>query len=214
MTTLTVNLLDPESRDVAMQALSAFSARQTVTAAVSDRPHTPLFENEPTPATAIAREQDATADAGGNEPDPNATDIHGLTWDADIHSTPPRLNADGSWRMRKGKKAEYEAAIAAAQEPAPAPMMPTGPAPEPQPAAPAPTAPAPLVEYETMARRFMSMMESGAIQDYNAVYGALQIDYAQLETNQTMIDRIWHYMDALEQGETHDAAVRHAMGAA
>jgi hypothetical protein len=36
-----------------------------------------------------------------------------MVWDGEIHSNPPTHNSDGSWRARRGRKDEYEAAIAA-----------------------------------------------------------------------------------------------------
>ena len=41
-------------------------------------------------------------------------DALGMAHDAAIHSTPATKNADGSWRMRRGKKVEYEASMALA----------------------------------------------------------------------------------------------------
>ena len=154
------------------------------------------------------------------------TDVHGMTWNEAIHSAPPAKNNDGSWRARRNHKKEYEAAIAAHKatqvamggqamvpDQQPAGMttgaggtvsMPTIPA---MPAAPAPQTPPEPISYEEMARRFAGMMESEVITDYEAVYRDLDIDYTQLETNQTMIGRLWQYMDAVGEGVAHRSAI-------
>lgn len=44
------------------------------------------------------------------------TDANGEPWDARIHSTPPKLNADGTWRAKRGVKAEEIAAVRAERE--------------------------------------------------------------------------------------------------
>nr|ANR76361.1 hypothetical protein AUR56_00016 [Skeletonema virus LDF-2015a] len=219
MTTMTVNLLDDRSVETALRVLTGLGAGPVVT---RDTEPTDLRQIADTAPDAAPMEQ---PEPSGDEPDPKKEDIHGLTWREDIHSNPPSMNSDGSWRAKRGKKDEYEAAIKeraqqhaaeagqtmTEQPAAPAPTTPAMPG-MPQPAAPAPTTPAAPIDYDTMARRFMDMLQSGAIQDYTAVYQALGIDYTQLETNQTMIARLWHYMEALGNGETHDASVRHAMG--
>ena len=234
MATLTVTLTDPESVATALRALTALmpdavsysgDTISDVKIAQPENDGTQLAAYEQ--AAGRMKRADTTSDTPAeptehtnDEPNPQTPDIHGLVWNEEIHSSPPRHNADGSWRARKGRKAEYDAAVEAARaapvsEQTDAPVepepQPTGPA---MPAAPAPTTPEPPVDYEQMARRFMSMMESGAISDFNAVYQALDIDYNELETNQTMIAALWNYMDALDNGEAHDGAVRHAMGAA
>ena len=222
MTTLTVNLLDDTSVNTALRVLG------NLTQMPSESPRT--MEMTVTDPQAVAPAPAPTGNESaptGNEPDTSQPDTNGLMWNEAFCSKPASLNADGTWRAKRGKKDDYDAAVIAAiaqsmpeakspttqneTEPSPTATMPTMPAAS-MPAAPAPTTPAAPIEYDAMARRFMAMMESGAIQDYNAVYQALQIDYQQLETNQTMIAALWHYMDALESGETHDAAVRHALG--
>ena len=159
------------------------------------------------------------------------TDVHGMPWNEAIHSTPPAKNNDGSWRAKRNCKKEYEAAIAAhkagqtaaagetmTQTPAPLAMSVGGggavvmpgapgmPAPT-MPAAPAPQTPPEPIAYEDMAHRFVGLMESQVINDYETVYRDLQIDHNQVETNQTMITRLWQYMDATQQGVPHPQAV-------
>ena len=46
--------------------------------------------------------------------DDDDVDTLGMTHDPTIHSSPATKNADGSWRMRRGKKAEYDASVALA----------------------------------------------------------------------------------------------------
>ena len=182
----------------------------------------------PTPADTApdqpdtATEQPDTAPAQTAEPDAapttehtaGETDCHGMTHDDTIHSTPPSLNADGSWRAKRGQKEAYEAAIAAAtgnDAPAPAPQgMPT-----PQPASAAPATPPAPIDYKTMAERFMAKMADpdGLPAEYEAIYADLSIGYDDLETNQTSIARLSAYMDAVENGDDHDGCVRHAMSA-
>jgi hypothetical protein len=144
------------------------------------------------------------------------TDCHGMTHDDAIHSTPPSFNADGSWRAKRGQKEAYEAAVAAATappQPTPAPAPQGMPMPQPASAAPA-TPPAPI-DYKTMAERFMAKLADpdGLPAEYEAIYAALSIGYDDLETNQTSIARLWHYMDAVDNGDDHDGCVRHAMSA-
>lgn len=150
------------------------------------------------------------------------TDAHGMLWDEAIHSPARTKNNDGSWRAKKGCKKEYDAAVAAhkaaqvanAGEAMVSDQAPVGTAvPMPgMPAAPAPQTPPEPISYEDMARRFTGMMESQAITDYEAVYRDLEIDYTQLETNQTMIARLWQYMDAISQGDvSHRSAISMVM---
>ena len=147
--------------------------------------------------------------------EPDTTDIHGMVWDDEIHSTPPTMNSDGSWRARRGRKDEYEAAIAAHKTDTTsdagdmlATSMPTMPS---MPAAPAPTTPAAPVEYETMAKRFIAMMQAGTVDNFEKVYADLSVAYDDLETNQTSIERLWAYMDALDGGADHAAAAHAAL---
>ena len=162
------------------------------------------------PDTAPAQPDTAQPETAPDLPD---TDCHGMTHDDAIHSTPPSLNADGSWRAKRGQKEAYEAAIAAATqgpaESAPAAM------PMPQPASAAPATPPAPIDYKTMAERFMAKMADpdGLPAEYEAIYAALSIGYDDLETNQTSIARLWHYMDAVDNGDDHDGCVRHAMSA-
>jgi hypothetical protein len=83
--------------------------------------------------------------------------------------------------------------------------------PAPAPAAPAPTTPAAPITADQMGSRFVSKMEAGEIPDYEAVYRDLGIDYSQLQTNQTFISRMWHYMDGLDAGNDHANSVQYAM---
>jgi len=164
------------------------------------------------PDTAPAQ-PDTTSEQPDTAPAQPDTDCHGMTHDGAIHSTPPSFNADGSYRAKRGHKEAYDAAVAAATAPAPEPA-PQG-MPMPQPAsAVAGTPPAP-VDYKTMAERFMAKMADpdGLPAEYEAIYAALSIGYDDLETNQTSIARLSAYMDAVDDGESHDGCVRHAMSA-
>lgn len=170
----------------------------------------------PISATQIDRELDAQSEPAQTH-DADATDCHGMTWNAEIHSDPATINADGSWRARRGRKDEYDAAIAAHKAGATADAgqamaaMPAAPAPTAMPAAPAPTAPAAPVAYEDMARRFIGMMNDKKIGDFAVVYNDLGVSYDDLETNQTSINRLSKYMDALDAGNDHAACVQAAL---
>ena len=165
-------------------------------------------------ARVTTSEQPDTAqpDAAHGLPD---TDCHGMVHDDTIHSTPPSLNADGSWRAKRGQKEAYEAAIAAATAPTAMPTPAPHGMPMPQPASAAPATPPAPIDYKTMAERFMAKMADpdGLPAEYEAIYAALSIGYDDLETNQTSIARLWHYMDAVDNGDDHDGCVRHAMSA-
>jgi hypothetical protein len=146
------------------------------------------------------------------------TDCHGMVHDDAIHSTPPSFNADGSYRAKRGAKEAYDIAVAfftappqAAPTPTPAPQG----MPMPQPASAAPATPPAPIDYKTMAQRFMGKMADpdGLPAEYEAIYSALSIGYDDLETNQTSIDRLSSYMDAVDNGEDHDGCVRHALSA-
>ncbi len=80
----------------------------------------------------------------------------------------------------------------------------------PMPAAPAPTTPPVPIEYSTMAKRFIGKM--GEMPDHEMIYDALGVSYGDLYINQTSISRLWHYMDAFDDGQDHNGCVRHAMG--
>lgn len=92
--------------------------------------------------------EEAMADTGAPVP---ATDSTGLPWDERIHSSSKALNADGTWRYRKGVGADVKAAVEAelrGPQPQPVPMEPPPPAPAavdfpPPPSSIAPVAPPP-----------------------------------------------------------------------
>jgi hypothetical protein len=175
----------------------------TAPAPVADQPETPVAPAQPeTP----------------HAPAPSAeVDCHGMAHDDAIHSTPPSLNADGSYRAKRGQKDAYDAAVAAAKgaRPETAPNAPAS-MPSPMPAAPAPATPPAPIDYKVMADRFVAKMSDpdGLPADYETIYAALSIGYDDLETNQTSIARLSAYMDAVDHGEDHDGCVRHAMSAA
>jgi len=186
-------------------------ARLLGTTAPAEQPETAPPDTAPAqPDTAPAQPDTAPA-----QPD---TDCHGMVHDDTIHSTPPSLNADGSWRAKRGQKEAYEAAIAAAtcnDAPAATPTPTPQGMPMPQPASDAPATPPAPIDYKTMAERFMGKMADpdGLPAEYEAIYADLSIGYDDLETNQTSIARLWHYMDAVDNGDDHDGCVRHAMSA-
>ena len=193
---------------------TTYSFEVTTTAAPTpaDTPRADGLTATEQPDTAPAQPETAPAQPAGD------TDCHGMVHDDTIHSTPPSLNADGSWRAKRGQKEAYEAAIAAATQGPAESAMPT-PAPQgmpmPQPASAAPATPPAPIDYKTMAERFMAKMADpdGLPAEYEAIYAALSVGYDDLETNQTSIARLSAYMDAVDDGDDHDGCVRHAMSA-
>ena len=213
---------DPTSSKECSDAQKVIALFQN-TAAISTDPENRVDSTTPVAAPVA----ETVAAPAAEEFGADDIDTHGMKWNADYHSDPATKNADGSWRMKRGKKAELEAAIAAHKsgqvaaagvamiEPAPtapvmappaAPAMAPPTAPAPMPAAPAPTAPAAPVSYEQMAGRFAGMVEANTI-DVNAAYGDLGVSFDDLQTNQTSIDKFWHYMNALDSGAGHPDAV-------
>lgn len=215
MTTLTVNLLDSTSIEKALEVLTHFINTDILHVGVTTAP----VETESNVAQAMAGAMDP-------EPDVSQPDANGLIWNADYCSNPPSMNADGTWRAKRGHKEAYDAAVAAvsaepereqpaeSSAPASAPSMPTAPATPSMPAAPAPTTPPAPIEYEAMAQRFMGMMNAGTItaEQVGPIYENLNVSYDDLETNQTSISRLWTYMDAVDGGAAHAGAVQAALG--
>ena len=97
----------------------------------------------PTPPAPVAPAPSASVATPTTSPS-SERDIHGLPYDARIHSTPAKKNQDGSWRSKRGVSnelmtqvtAELRAAVGAPAAPAPVPPAPVPPA-----AAPAPLPP-------------------------------------------------------------------------
>lgn len=226
MAKFTFDPFDRAECDTALQVIALFQDGATTaptasTAAISTTP-----ENRVDPA------QEPAADA---QPAPAADgelDTLGMPWNGDYHASTKTKKADGTWKMKSGCKEQLEAAIAAHKaaqtatvgaamvaptpapvaEPAPAAAMPTPmPTPAPAPAAPAPTAPTAPVAYGDMATRFVGMIDAGTIADHNAMYADLAVNHATLQTNQTDINKIWHYMNALDAGAGHSDAVARAL---
>ena len=214
---------DPSDRsecDTALQVIALFQdgavvAPVATAAAISTTP-----ENRVDPA------QEPVADARPATATDGELDTLGMPWNGDYHASTATKKADGSWKMKAGCKDQLEAAIAAHKaaqtaatgaamvaptpEPAPAAATPT-PMPAPMPAAPAPTAPTVPVGYGEMATRFVGMIDVGTIADHNAMYTDLAVNHATLQTNQTDINKIWHYMNALDAGAGHTDAVARAL---
>jgi len=187
-------------------------------------PDTPPAPAQPAPSTVTIAPlpEPAPAPVPVQAAPAGALDCHGMAHDDAIHSSPPSLNADGSYRARRGQKEAYDAAVAA-KGAAPVCVMPT-PIPEtapvcvmptPIPAAPAPATPPAPIDYKAMAERFVAKMQDpdGLPADYETIYAALSISYDDLDTNQTNIARLSAYMDAVDEGDDHDQCVRHAMSA-
>lgn len=102
-------------------------------------PETPTPSPVPQPEP---QDDEPTSDA------PPATDKNGLPWDERIHAGTKALNADGTWKKRRGVDDATVAAVTAeltgaAPAPTPAPQPETAPAPAPTPSAQPETAPTP-----------------------------------------------------------------------
>lgn len=105
----------------------------------------------PTPApvtVTITNNTDDTVEVETVNDAPPATDKNGLPWDERIHAGTKALNADGTWKKRRGVDDATVAAVTAeltgaAPAPTPAPQPEPTPAPAPTPAPQPETAPVP-----------------------------------------------------------------------
>lgn len=95
-------------------------------------PTAPRYDPTAQPATLIFEEKVHSEDGGmtvnltdstitvasehNEETNPKGVDENGEPWDARIHSTPAKTNADGTWRAKRGVKAEEIAAIKAERD--------------------------------------------------------------------------------------------------
>lgn len=104
MATITFDPHNPADLELIARLLGTSAAHVTSPA----QSWTPGKETNWTESTAPTQPEASTE--SDNLPE---LDVHGMAWDDAIHSTPPAINSDGSWRARRGKKDEYEAAIAA-----------------------------------------------------------------------------------------------------
>ena len=150
--------------------------------------------------------------------DPNETptvDCHGMPWNPEIHASTKNLNADGSWKAARGKADEakqaivdFEKAQVAETEAAQTEAKPTGGMPGGMPGA-AKTMPAPdpeipprVIEFAELTERFIGMMESGKITDYQVPYKAAGVTNPdELETNESLRAALWAELDKIEEAE-------------
>lgn len=161
-------------------------------------------------------------------------DCHGMTHNPDYHQSPPKQNADGSWKAGRGKADELKAAILAHKQSQSAatgaamaaqtntqpqasdePIDPLRPVQQPggmpapkRPATNLPNTPAEPVDYEKLGARFGAMVDGGKIQNYELLYDELGVDWATLDTDQRAIDAMWCYMDFIDAGHEHLAALQ------
>lgn len=122
-----------------------------------------------------AQEENDTPEESGT------TDKNGVEWNADFHASSKALNADGTWRRRRGlSDAEIAAAEAYEKGVAPAePVAPVAPAEPAEPAAPAapvglpgmPAAPTP-VSYEEVVALYQAAVAKKPDLDVAGLYAA------------------------------------------
>lgn len=79
------------------------------------------------------------------------------------------------------------------------------------PATSAPTTPKPPITYEQMSQRFVGLNDAGRLVDHELIYSGFGATNAELQVNQTMINRFWLYMDAIENGCDHATALQHGL---
>lgn len=143
-------------------------------------------------------------------------DSLGMPHNAEYHQSPPKLNADGTFKCLRGAKEKLAAAIeahkAAQSAPATNTMMSTT---TKTPAATMPGMPgaAPVVDvppepigFEEMCTRFANLMSTGAITDFNEIYEKAGVprladgswNAAALQTEETLRAKLWSLMDEID----------------
>lgn len=182
------------------------------------KPTAPATQPAPAPQEAPAAAPD---NGGGLAPD-NTRDGAGVPWDSRIHSDPPKLNKDGTWRGRRGVDAGLAARVTsellatanatgvpAAPVVAPAPVAAPTPAP-PAPAAPTPPAP-PM--FDPAYTAFVQYIASITISPDNPA-GRVDSDWVKgVLTNYGVaggeMQNLLHRLDLIPQIE---AAIKGALG--
>ena len=97
----------PDTADARPTRASA-DARPTRASAAPPAPSNPVADAliEQHAASVAARTAPpapaAPAQPEGDGPDPASLDVEGIPWDARIHSTPAKRNADDTWRKKRG----------------------------------------------------------------------------------------------------------------
>lgn len=150
-----------------------------------------------------------------NPDDSGEVDSNGMPWNPEIHASTRTKNADGTWKVQRGKADEAKAAVEAFKaqqapsevESQPEPEHNETPAPAPQMMdmpgatmpAPSPEIPAPVITYEQIVERFTKLMEAGKITDYQVIYNAAGVvNPADLQTNESLRAALWAELDKVE----------------
>ena len=208
MTTFTFDPTDIMEANAAKRVIATF--QPSLVEASAETPVASVAET-------VAPEAEAPVDAVA-ETFAATVDALGMIHDPRVHQSPPKLKGDGNWTGLRGHKEELAAAIVAFKSgqaatvatamtaPEPVTGMPAPAAAMPLPASAEPNTPPPPLTYEQVSQRFLGHMQSGAIGDAQVVFDALDIG-VDLETNQTSLQRLWHYLTALESGAGHPDAV-------
>lgn len=119
------------------------------------------------PAAAPAAAADLGADNPAAGTDVTQRDKDGMPWDVRVHSTPAKMNADGTWKAKRGRtdaeyaavRAEYTAPPASTQGAVTPPPAAAGITPPP--AAGITPPPAALTPYQKFSNYIAGMVESG-----------------------------------------------------
>lgn len=139
--------------------------KQDIQRVVGEVVNSTVVQNAPTPVP-----QPEPQDDEPTNDTPPATDKNGLPWDERIHAGTKALNADGTWKKRRGVDDATVAAVTAELTGA-APQPEPTPAPQPDPT-PAP-APTPAAQPETAATP-TPVPSTNRIQDFQQIVQELQ----------------------------------------
>jgi len=204
---LTIDLDSPEDRTNAMFLIERMDRENAV-------PATQVVNNATIVETPTSTAAISTTPENREDPANPEVDTLGMPHNAAYHQSPPALKADGSFKMLRGQKVAYEAAVAAhkAETAHTMPTTPTTPAattgmPGMPGAAPQIEVPAPVVGYEDLCARFTGLMGSGVVGDFAPLYkeaGIPQLadgnfDATQLQTDETLRANLSAILDRLEE---------------
>lgn len=229
---------DPSDRKEAEIALKILSVMHPERIKSEDDYKATVTESELTDVATLAEDEaqrraEATTDEQPADEPVDQIDDKGMRWNADIHSTPPKKNADGRWKQKRNCKEQYEAAYAAlaaeqdqatgaammqTQEPetTTAPTMmpgtPTGDTMPGMPGSDAPAEPPKPLTYEEVGTRFTQHVANFPNIPFGDIYRDLHIDVTTFATDQSAMRRVWDYMDAIEAGMDYMAATAKANG--
>jgi len=201
---LTVDLNDPKDVENAQFLLETVQRDGGYATASTESPATE------TPASTAAISTSPEDRQDPENPDVPEVDSLGMVHNPDYHQSPPKLKADGAFKGKVGKKAEYDAAVAAHKDAANAPDhgaeapateentpggMPTGAPAGGMPgmpgAEPEVEIPPAVVTFDEICARFTAMMGSGKIAKFEDVYdkaGVPKMDNGAYNANALQTD--------------------------